>query len=123
MSYPLRNVPPSSGRTHRDPFRTEHHPVPNTTVPPIRGEAMLIDCDTCTVRGNGCDECVVAALYGPPVEALDLDADERRAVQVLIDAGFEVSGVPVAPPQPAAPARRAPRQRVPSPGWRRGRAA
>ncbi|MGY1855909.1 hypothetical protein [Modestobacter sp. SYSU DS0290] len=27
---------------------------------------MLIDCDTCTVRGQGCADCVVTVLLGAP---------------------------------------------------------
>jgi hypothetical protein len=27
---------------------------------------MLIDCDTCTVRGDGCSDCVVTVLLGAP---------------------------------------------------------
>jgi hypothetical protein len=27
---------------------------------------VLIDCDTCTVRGEGCDDCVVTVLLGAP---------------------------------------------------------
>jgi hypothetical protein len=27
---------------------------------------MLIDCDTCTVRGEGCSDCVVTVLLGAP---------------------------------------------------------
>ena len=27
---------------------------------------MLIDCDTCTVRGQDCDDCVVTVLLGAP---------------------------------------------------------
>ena len=27
---------------------------------------MLIDCDTCTVRGQGCGDCVVTVLLGAP---------------------------------------------------------
>ena len=27
---------------------------------------MLIDCDTCTVRGHGCGDCVVTVLLGAP---------------------------------------------------------
>jgi hypothetical protein len=27
---------------------------------------VLIDCDTCTVRGVGCDDCVVTVLLGAP---------------------------------------------------------
>jgi hypothetical protein len=65
---------------------------------------MLIDCDTCKVRGQACGECVVNLLFGqaPPVSEpadgpvsgppADSSADaERRAMQVLADAGFEVT--------------------------------
>ena len=61
---------------------------------------MLIDCDTCKVRGQACGECVVNLLFGqaPPVsEPADRPAvaaggdAERRAMQVLVDAGFEVT--------------------------------
>jgi hypothetical protein len=65
---------------------------------------MLIDCDTCKVRGQACGECVVNLLFGqaPPVgapaggqvggPAADAGDDaERRAMQVLADAGFEVT--------------------------------
>ena len=31
-----------------------------------RRAAVLIDCDTCTVRGQGCDDCVVTVLLGAP---------------------------------------------------------
>lgn len=63
---------------------------------------MLIDCDTCKVRGQACGECVVNLLFGqaPPVSEpveeqaaaspAGVDA-ERRAMQVLADAGFEVT--------------------------------
>jgi hypothetical protein len=79
---------------------------------------MLIDCDTCTVRGQACGECVVNLLFGqaPPVgepgqgqvgerqvgerqagggragqgQVGEPDA-ERRAIQVLAAAGFEVT--------------------------------
>jgi hypothetical protein len=65
---------------------------------------MLIDCDTCKVRGQACGECVVNLLFGqaPPVSepaggqvdgpAPDAGVDaERRAMRVLADAGFEVT--------------------------------
>jgi hypothetical protein len=45
---------------------------------------MLIECDTCKVRGLGCADCVVAELLGEPA----LDAAERRALAVLADAGM-----------------------------------
>jgi ferredoxin len=59
---------------------------------------MLIDCDTCKVRGQACGGCVVNLLFGqaPPVTTAETDVDgndeaERRALQVLADAGFEVT--------------------------------
>lgn len=70
---------------------------------------MLIDCDTCRVRGAACAECVVGLLLesgaegpgagesrataapgGPPPGA-DADELECRAMRVLADAGFEVT--------------------------------
>ena len=52
---------------------------------------MLIDCDRCTVRGEACGDCVVSVLFGEAPPAVDHDAAERRALQVLADAGFEVT--------------------------------
>lgn len=45
---------------------------------------MLIECDTCKMRGLGCTDCVVAELFGEPA----LDAAERRALTVLAEAGL-----------------------------------
>ncbi|MDT5150011.1 MAG: hypothetical protein QOI01_1744 [Mycobacterium sp.] len=44
-----------------------------------------IDCDDCAVRGHGCKDCVVSVLLGVPDTLL---ADERRALEVLADAGL-----------------------------------
>ena len=68
---------------------------------------MLIDCDTCSARGQACGGCVVNLLFGgappgagdPVVSAGDpavsagepAVAAEQRALQVLADAGFEVT--------------------------------
>jgi hypothetical protein len=64
---------------------------------------MLIDCDTCTVRGKACDGCVVNLLFGTAAPAgsgspaataaapTGGDAAERRAIAVLAAAGFEVT--------------------------------
>ena len=46
-----------------------------------------IDCDTCLVRGLHCHDCVVTVLLGPPPE-LDIDDDERRALDVLAEGGL-----------------------------------
>ena len=53
---------------------------------------LVIDCDTCTVRGVGCDDCVVTALLDLDVrdaeEDLELDPDEARALDVLASGGL-----------------------------------
>lgn len=66
---------------------------------------MVIDCDRCAVRGDACGECVVGVLLGVPgvprrssddpaagrpsgAAALQLDAPERRALDVLADQGL-----------------------------------
>ena len=76
---------------------------------------MIIDCDTCVVRHQACDDCVVGVLLGlPEVPARDGDVDgaagepgrprepaepgaplpvefgpvERRALEVLADHGL-----------------------------------
>jgi hypothetical protein len=66
---------------------------------------MVIDCDRCEVRGRACGDCVVGVLLGVPgvvprrtsdtecgrpsgASALQLDAPERRALDVLADQGL-----------------------------------
>ncbi len=49
---------------------------------------MLIDCDTCAVRGHGCADCVMTVLLGLPPAGLDLDATERAAIDVLAEHGL-----------------------------------
>ncbi len=62
---------------------------------------MIIDCDTCEVRGNACGDCVIGVLLGAPSEGasaddarpsgapiVQLDAPERRALDVLADQGL-----------------------------------
>jgi hypothetical protein len=46
---------------------------------------MIIDCDTCEVRGVACGDCVVAVMLGSPPELSD---DEQRAIGVLAAAGL-----------------------------------
>lgn len=48
---------------------------------------MIIDCDSCQVRGLACGDCVVSVLLGPP-PAIELDAVERRAIDALGRAGI-----------------------------------
>jgi len=64
---------------------------------------MVIDCDTCVVRGLACGDCVVSVLLGHPATpaparahstvpdegtVVEIDADERRALDALADAGM-----------------------------------
>jgi hypothetical protein len=50
---------------------------------------MLIDCDSCTVRGPAaCGDCVVTALLGAPPQGVELEPAEREALDVLADSGL-----------------------------------
>ena len=47
---------------------------------------MIIDCDSCEVRGLACDACVVSALLGgPPGE---IDDGEVAALEALAESGM-----------------------------------
>lgn len=60
---------------------------------------MLIDCDTCQMRHTAaCEECVVTVLFGST--PVDLDDDERAAIDNLAEAGL-------CPPLRLVPRRRA----------------
>lgn len=47
---------------------------------------MIIDCDSCAVRGLECGDCVVTVLLRGSAD--DLDAREREAIAVLSQAGM-----------------------------------
>lgn len=50
-------------------------------------QSLVVDCDSCTVRGpSACGDCVVTFLLGGPPD--DLRADEQDALDVLADAGM-----------------------------------
>lgn len=49
---------------------------------------MIVDCVTCPVRGQRCDDCVVMALFEPSSAELPLDAAENRAVALFVGAGL-----------------------------------
>ena len=62
---------------------------------------MLIDCDTCAVRGLHCDDCVVGVFLTlppvdgppatqptPPTGATELDDTEADALRSLVSAGL-----------------------------------
>lgn len=48
---------------------------------------VVVDCDTCAVRGLHCHDCVVTALLGPPPEA-GFDTEAAEALGVLADSGL-----------------------------------
>jgi hypothetical protein len=48
---------------------------------------VVIDCDTCAVRGLACQDCVVTVLLGPPPES-GFGSEEERALAVLADSGL-----------------------------------
>ncbi len=51
-------------------------------------EPVLVDCDTCSVRGLGCGDGVVTVLLGGPPDGVTLNEEERRALDVLAAAGL-----------------------------------
>lgn len=48
---------------------------------------MIIDCDSCVVRGLACGDCVVSVLLGVP-PTVEIDALEQRAIDTLGRAGI-----------------------------------
>ena len=61
---------------------------------------VIVDCDTCVVRGLSCGDCVVTFLLGPPSEwAVDgLPGEEIAALAVLAESGLVPPLRLVAPP-------------------------
>jgi hypothetical protein len=61
---------------------------------------MIVDCDSCEVRGNACGDCVIGVLLGMPevraegeplpsgASPVQLDAQEQHALAVLADQGL-----------------------------------
>ncbi|MGV1009609.1 MAG: hypothetical protein ACOYBY_13505 [Dermatophilaceae bacterium] len=54
---------------------------------------MIVECSTCPVRGQRCQDCLVTAMeavpvVGSPGVGLALDAAERRAVGAFVEAGL-----------------------------------
>jgi hypothetical protein len=49
---------------------------------------MRVDCDTCTVRGRACSNCVVTVLLGAPPLGVEWDETERAALEVLAESGL-----------------------------------
>jgi hypothetical protein len=87
--------------------------VPLRVLPPDSG--CVIDCDTCTVRGDACDDCVVSVMLGGPPDT-PIAADEHRALAVLAQAGLvpPLQMTPPAPPDGGAPPGAGPEGAVPN---------
>jgi hypothetical protein len=49
---------------------------------------VIIDCDSCAVRGDACGQCLVSVVLGAPPEGIELDDTEQRAVAVLAAGGM-----------------------------------
>jgi hypothetical protein len=55
---------------------------------PTGPDALIIDCDTCLVRGPACADCVVSCLLGGPPEPVRLSEDEAGALDALAASGL-----------------------------------
>jgi hypothetical protein len=53
-------------------------------------DVVLIDCDACVMRGPGCQDCVVTVVLGfaEPPKNLQIDDDERAALDALAESGL-----------------------------------
>lgn len=51
-------------------------------------DSTVIDCGTCAVRGAACRDCVVTVLLGAPPDGVEIDAEERRALDTLAASGL-----------------------------------
>lgn len=61
---------------------------PNGAARPGPGSgSVTIDCDTCTVRGTGCGDCVVSVLLGMPGPVAVADG-QLAAIGVLARCGL-----------------------------------
>ncbi|WP_027659112.1 hypothetical protein [Salinispora fenicalii] len=60
---------------------------------------MLIDCDGCAGRTDGCAGCLMTALFE---ETAEFGAAEAQAIEVFARAGFDVQVLP----EPRPPVRR-----------------
>ncbi|MDQ1586197.1 MAG: hypothetical protein QOJ49_771 [Actinomycetota bacterium] len=70
---------------------------------------MIIDCDSCEVRGLACGDCVVTALLGSPPSGVEIDESERAALDALAGSGLVPPlrlVLPLDPVPPGGDARR-----------------
>lgn len=66
---------------------------------------MLIDCDSCAVRGLACHDCVIGVFLDTAPCPVELDPDEQDAIGSLVAAGLVPPLRLVALPSPEAPDR------------------
>ena len=59
-----------------------------TVRAPMKEELVLIDCDSCSVRGAACADCVVTVLLGAPPTGVELDVAEQAAISALAEHGL-----------------------------------
>ena len=62
---------------------------------------MLIDCDSCAVRGAACQGAWSRALFDTPPRSRVSIAGRARAIEVFARAGFEVEVLSAAAGRPA----------------------
>ncbi len=72
----------------RDPAWADGPPRHEHTAHAPDEGGLLIDCGTCTVRGVACGDCVVTFMLGCAPGPVELDGDERRALEVLGRSGL-----------------------------------
>ena len=51
-------------------------------------DVLHVDCGTCIARGAACSDCVVTVLLGASGGVVDLDQDERAALEALADSAW-----------------------------------
>ena len=73
---------------HQPPARPADSRPPPTIIDQAVHEPIVIDCDSCSMRGLGCGDCMVTVLLGGPPYGVALDDAERRAIDALAGAGL-----------------------------------
>jgi hypothetical protein len=53
-----------------------------------RQPSVVIDCDSCQVRGDACADCVVTCLLGGVPQPVPLSGDEVEALDALAESGM-----------------------------------
>jgi hypothetical protein len=68
----------------------EHQPHESHTAEGAQqADSVVVDCDRCMVRSPAaCGDCVVTFLLGAPPAGIQIDAEERAALDVLAGAGL-----------------------------------